>query len=84
VFALNPPRGVIGWERKSGSCYVLWTLTDEGWYDEWVANLSLDFNWTLTPVRGPCYDDVTTPNDGGEPLAWQQRQRRKSANQTTT
>lgn len=74
----------IAGERKSGSCYVVYVLDVDQSYNEFVTHLSLDFRWTLSPVRGRCYDAATSPDEIKEPLAWQQRLRKNRNSPTTT
>lgn len=60
-------------KKVSDFTYVLWMLDLDYSYNEWIAHLSIDHRWTLSPVRGPCYDTVTTPDGREHRGQWRKR-----------
>lgn len=49
----------IAAEQHSERCYVIWILDCDYSYNEWIAHLSLDERWTVSPVRGPWHTAET-------------------------
>lgn len=74
---LYPDALMVGATPHDDETWTLYILDLDYSYDQWLATISLAGTWTLSPVSGPCYDVISTPNDGGEPLAWRQRQNKR-------
>ena len=66
----------VATERHSGRCIIVWILDLDYSYTEWVAHLSLDDRWTVSPVRGPWHTaetGVSGPKGGKQ---WRKRARK--------
>jgi hypothetical protein len=69
---MNLPPGLMeiidyGWpdalwvagEARADDAYTIWILNIDSTYTEWLASLSWDGRWTLSPVRGPWHTAET-------------------------
>jgi hypothetical protein len=66
----------IAYERKSEECVVVWILDVDNGYNEWIAHLSLDHRWTLSPVRGPWHTVETSPPRRKGSRKWRKKRRK--------
>lgn len=72
---------VYGWpdalwvatERKSDRCVIVWILDIDYTYTEYVAHLSLDDRWTVSPVRGPWHTAETGVSSTKGGKQWRKR-----------
>jgi hypothetical protein len=81
---LEPDALWVAGERHSEDAYTVWVLTLDYSYNEYLASLSLDGRWTVSPRSGPCYDDVTTPIRGRTDPLWREMRRSRRETSTTT
>ena len=68
----------VATERHSERCIIVWILNFNYTYTEWVAHLSLDDRWTLSPVRGPWHTAETGVHERKGGTQWRKRARRIS------
>jgi len=69
----------IATEVKSDRCIVTWILDSDYGYNEWIAHLSLDHRWTLSPVRGPWHTPETGHRTRKARRKWRKKRRRPEA-----
>lgn len=81
---LAPDALWIASEQHSEQAYTIWYLDLDYSYNEWLATLSLDGRWTLSPRSGPCYDNVTTPVQDDKGVSWRKIRAHRREKPTTT
>jgi hypothetical protein len=63
-------------ESHSPQCYVIWVLDLDYTYSKWLATLSLDGRWTLSPRSETCYDEGTNVQASGTGILWASEENR--------
>jgi hypothetical protein len=66
-------------ERHSERCITFWVLDLDYKYTEWIAHLSLDDRWTLSPVGGPWENGTGNKYARKGRRKWRKRARRLRA-----
>ena len=51
-------------EVRDERTYTIWILNIDGTYTEWMASLSFDERWSVSPVRGPWHTAETDGHEG--------------------
>lgn len=66
----------VAGEIRDDTTYTIWILNIDETYTEWLASLSLDERWTLSPVRGPWHTGEKRKNERRGRRQWRKRARR--------
>ena len=64
------------YEMHSEECYTVWILDLDYSYNEWLATLSLDGRWTVSPRNVQCYDYETDRDLQETGHQWRRRARK--------
>lgn len=66
----------VSGECHSSGCYTVWIMDLDYSYNEWLANLSLDGRWTLSPRDVKCYDFETFKEAKRNGVQWRRKARK--------